>query len=169
MSILNKLNIMRKERTDEDSSCVGIFSAPPAFDDEELEAARAELSQTMAEELTARFGEEADAVLAAMAKQRIIASREQKVDESSNDYFKTYSDAVKEALSRIPPELSYNDDEYHSIVATGSKKPNYDQTVRWRLPLYDKKDKHVKYLVVSVYNRSRDGSGKPYELTAYVS
>lgn len=171
MSILSKLNEMRKIRTNEDSSGVGIFSAPEEFDDEleQIDFVKAELEESFGEQVKERFGEESDAVLVAMAKQRLAALRERAIEESQEDYYKTYSDAVKAAIARIPKEFSYNDDEYHSVIATGSKKPNYDQTVRWKLPLYNSKGDHKKYLVVSVYNRSKDGSGKPYELTAYVS
>lgn len=171
MSILIKLNEMRKSRADEDSSGAGIFSAPEEFDDEleQIDFIKTEIEESIGDQVKERFGEEADAVITAMAKQRLGAIRERALEESKEDYYKTYSDAVKAAIDRIPKEFSYNDDEYHSIVATGSKKPNYDQTVRWKLPLYNSKGDHKKYLVVSVYNRSKDGSGKPYELTAYVS
>lgn len=171
MSILAKLNEMRKTRVDEDSSGVGIFSAPPTTDDDEdvITSIKAELEESIGDGVKVRFGDESEAVISALALQRLLALRERAIEESQEDYYKTYSDAVKAALSRIPKEFSYNDDEYHSIVATGTKKPNYDQTVRWKLPLYNSKGDHKKYLVVSVYNRSKDGSGRPYELTAYVS
>lgn len=150
---------------------MGIFSQPQYTDEEmsEIERIKSSLQAEIGDDVKMRFGEEADAVLSAMAKQRILALREHGVAEAGDDYFKTYSDAVRAALSRIPSEFTYDDDEYHGIVATGKKKPNYDDTTHWKLPLYNKKGEHKKYLVVSVYNRSKDGSGKPYELTAYVS
>jgi len=81
-------------------------------------------------------------------------------------YFDTYSAAVQYALDLIPSNLTYNDDEYHNIVASGTKKPGKDKTTSFKLPLY-KGDKHVKLLVVNVYNRGSDKN--PYELNAYVS
>lgn len=169
MSILIKLNEMRKSRADEDSSGVGIFSAPEEFDDEleQIDFIKTEIEESIGDQVKERFGEEADAVLTAMAKQRIIASRNIAVYEGSNDsYFKTYSEAVDAALNKIPKGLSYNEDEYHNIVAFGPRKPGHEKTVNWKLPLYNDKGVEKKYLVVSVYNR---GGNVPYELTAYVS
>lgn len=87
------------------------------------------------------------------------------VDENN---FPTYSAAVQHALGKVSKQnLAYNDDEYHSIVAGGSKKPGIGKTTSWKLPLY--KDDGVtsakKFLVVNVYGKE---NGK-YELNAYVS
>lgn len=87
------------------------------------------------------------------------------VDENN---FSTYSAAVQHALTKIAKaKLTYNEDEYHSVVATGSKKPGIGKTTTWKLPLYkaDGITATKKVLVVNVYGKE---NGK-YELNAYVS
>lgn len=79
----------------------------------------------------------------------------------------SYSAAVQYALKDIAKNnLSYNDDEYHSIVAAGSKKPGVGKTTSWKLPLYKKDGTEAKrMLVVNVYGKE---NGK-YELNHYIS
>lgn len=87
------------------------------------------------------------------------------VDENN---FPSYSAAVAHALTKIKAKnLTYNDDEYHSIVAAGSKKPGVGKTTSWKLPLYkaDGTTAAKKFLVVNVYGKE---NGK-YELNVYVS
>ncbi len=88
----------------------------------------------------------------------------EKVDVNN---FPTYSAAVQFALGDIKKaNLEYNDDEYHSIVATGSKKPGVGKTTSWKLPLYKKDGSEAKkMLVVNVYGKE---NGK-YELNHYIS
>jgi len=90
---------------------------------------------------------------------------EEAVDENN---FKTYSDAVQFALTKVSKaKLTYNDDQYHSIVATGSKKPSLGKTTSWKLPLYkaDGTTTARKMLIVNVYAKE---NGK-YELNSYIS
>lgn len=81
--------------------------------------------------------------------------------------FKTYADAVQYALRDVEKaKLTYNDDEYHNIVATGSKKPGIGKTTSWKLPLYKTDGKPVrKMLIVNVYGKE---NGR-YELNHYIS
>lgn len=82
--------------------------------------------------------------------------------------FKSYSDAVQFALKDVEKaKLTYNDDEYHSIVASGSKKPGVGKTTSWKLPLYkaDGVTATKKMLIVNVYGKE---NGK-YELNHYIS
>lgn len=80
--------------------------------------------------------------------------------------FNTYSAAVQHALKTLDKgKFTYNDDEYHSIVAGGSKKPSVGKTTSWKLPLIKDGKEIKKMLVVNVYGKE---NGK-YELNHYIS
>lgn len=77
-------------------------------------------------------------------------------------YYETYSEAVQAALDSIG-SLTYNEDDYFTIVATNSFRPGIGKTTRWILPLYNN-GKQNRVLVVNVYGME---SGN-YELNSYV-
>lgn len=113
-----------QDSTNEDSSGVGIFSrSQKSFDDEleQIDLSRPNFEESLGEQVKERFGEESDAVLVAMAKQRLPHCANARSKNLQEDYYKTYSDAVKAAIARIPKEFSYNDDEYHSVIGTGRR------------------------------------------------
>lgn len=89
--------------------------------------------------------------------------------EKDETYFNTYAEAVQYALDHAEKKgFTYDEDEYFSIVATGSKKPSAGKTTSWKLPLLKGEKATKKMLVVSVYHRD-DANSKPFELTYYIS
>ncbi|MDY0215270.1 MAG: hypothetical protein RBS24_07160 [Bacilli bacterium] len=88
------------------------------------------------------------------------------LSEGDQVYHKSYSSAVQYALDQAKKKgFTYDDDEYFSIVATGTKKPSVGKTTKFSLPLYKGEKKVKPALHVQVYGMD---SGN-YELNYYIS
>jgi hypothetical protein len=85
--------------------------------------------------------------------------------EVKDIYFNTYSEAVQFALKDAEKKgFTYDEDEYMTIVATGTKKPSEGKTTSFKLPLLKAGKPVKKMLIVNVYN-----TGKKFELNHYIS
>ena len=91
-------------------------------------------------------------------------------DEMSLDenYHASYSDAIQTAVKAAKKRgYEVDQDEYHSKVASGPRKPSEGKTVSHTLSLTKDGKPTKKGLSIQVYNRGGDKT--PYELNHYIS
>lgn len=89
-----------------------------------------------------------------------------KLNEGYEIYHDTYSDAVSEAIAIANRGgYSVDEDEFHTNVTTGPRKPSVGKTNRFTIPLLKDGKETRKFLMFQIYGMDE---GK-FELNAWIS